>query len=210
MRLRKIPGTKEALTFYPDLVIFEPSRYYGCWKKHFGQEQSIYLEIGTGRGKFISTMAQEHPQINFIGIEFREELVYKAIGKAGENINNLRFLWAKADHIEEYFAPGEIARIYLNFCDPWPKKRHEKRRLTHKRFLKMYKNILTPGGEIHFKTDNQELFEFSLNEFAEEGFMLKNITFDLHRSQFPGNITSEYEERYRQERPIYRCEAKRD
>ncbi|WP_089609816.1 tRNA (guanosine(46)-N7)-methyltransferase TrmB [Dehalobacterium formicoaceticum] len=207
MRLRRIPGTKEALTRYPDLVVFEPARYYGCWKTYFGQEHPIYLELGMGKGKFISTMAGENPQINFIGMEFREEMVYKAIGKAGESRSNMRFLWAEADDVEEYFAPGEIQRIYLNFSDPWPKKRHGKRRLTHQKFLKKYKHILSPGGEIHFKTDNQELFEFSLNEFAGEGFFLKNITFDLHRSQYPGNITTEYEERYRQERPIYRCEA---
>lgn len=208
MRLRRIPGTKEALAEYPDLVIMDPSRNYGKWHNYFANNNAIYLELGMGKGQFIKAMANRNLQINFLGMEFREEIVHRAVGKVDEGIKNVAFIWANVENISEYFAPGEIARIYLNFSDPWPKKRHEKRRLTHNNFLKKYKAILAPGGEIHFKTDNKELFEFSLNEFADNGFFLKNITLDLHHSQFAqGNIMTEYEERYSSYMPIYRCEA---
>ncbi|ATW23667.1 tRNA (guanosine(46)-N7)-methyltransferase TrmB [Candidatus Formimonas warabiya] len=208
MRLRRIPGTKEALGHFPDLVIGEPSRYYGSWNQFFGNEHPIHLELGMGKGKFLHLLSQAHPHLNFLGMEFREEMVYKAVERFKGRHDHVGFLWANVDKILEFFAPGEISRIYLNFSDPWPKKRHEKRRLTHGNFLKKYQIILSPGGEIHLKTDNQDFFEFSLNAFADGGFFLKNITFDLHHSNFPGNMMTEYEERYSPVMPIYRCEAK--
>lgn len=208
MRLRRIAGAKEALADNPDLVIVEPSRFYGLWHQYFGNHNPIYLELGMGKGKFLSTMANRNPDINFIGVEFREEMVYKALGKVTENQKNIGLLWANVDHIETFFAPGEISRIYLNFSDPWPKKRHEKRRLTHETYLKKYDLILSPEGEIHLKTDNKALFEFSLNEFANFGFFLNNISLDLHQSKFRDNIMTEYEERYSPFMPIYRCEAR--
>lgn len=207
MRLRRISGTKEALAGYPDLVILEPSLYFGRWNKYFDNDNAIHLELGMGKGKFLNIMANKNPHANFLGVEFREEMVHKAVGRVEGNPKNIGFLWSNVENIREYFAPGEISRIYLNFSDPWPKKRHEKRRLTHGNFLKQYQVVLSPGGEIYFKTDNKEFFEFSLNEFANFGFFLKNITLDLHRSQFKGNIMTEYEERYSSFTPIYRCEA---
>lgn len=207
MRLRRIAGTKEALVGYPDLIVMEPSCYYGRWHKCFANDNAIHLELGMGKGKFLNTMANNNPHTNFLGMEFREEMVHKAVGRVTGNQKNIGFLWANVESIGKYFAPGEVSRIYLNFSDPWPKKRHEKRRLTHGNFLKQYQVILSPGGEIHFKTDNKELFEFSLNEFANFGFFLKNISLDLHQSKFEGNIMTEYEERYSPFTPIYRCEA---
>lgn len=207
MRLRRIPGTKEALAGYPDLVILEPSLYCGVWRQYFGNSNPIHLELGMGKGKFLNTMAKQHPHTNFLGVEFREEMVHRAVGKVEGNPQNIGFIWADVENLGEYFAPREVSRIYLNFSDPWPKKRHAKRRLTHGKFLHLYRGILSPGGEIHFKTDNKELFEFSLNAFAQDGFFLRNISLDLHRSGFAGNVMTEYEERYSPSVPIYRCEA---
>ncbi|MGI6712463.1 MAG: tRNA (guanosine(46)-N7)-methyltransferase TrmB [Bacillota bacterium] len=207
MRLRRIPGTKEVLAGYPDLVIDEPSKYRGKWQQFFDNAHPIHLEIGMGRGKFLTALAAQNPHYNYLGVEFREEMIHKAIQRLGNYRHNIAFLWYNALNISEVFSQGEISSIYLNFSDPWPKKRHEKRRLTHRNFLSQYKCFLRPGGTVIFKTDNQDFFEFSLNEFADNGYFLKNITFDLHHSNLKGNIITEYEEKYSKIKPIYRCEA---
>lgn len=211
-RVRRRQGTKEALQSY-EQVIMEPMNFRGQWQSVFGNEQPINIEVGTGRGRFISTMARQHPECYFIGIEVIEEMVLEAVErmvKQGGMPENLRMVWLNAELLDDIFAPGEVARIYLNFSDPWPKYRHRKRRLTHERFLEQYAVILAEGGELHQKTDNQGFFEYSLNTFAGAGWQLKNIQLDMYKKLPEDNVATEYETKYiRQGLPIYRLEAVR-
>lgn len=151
----------------------------------FKNNNPIHVEFGTGRGKFITTLAKQNPHINYIAMEIKEEVLLKAVEKAVENeLNNILFVWGDVNNILDYFGKGELSRVYVNFCDPWPKKRWYKRRLTYRGFLENYKKLLNDSGEIHFKTDNEKLFEFSLNEFSEADLKLKNITLDLVNSDY--------------------------
>ncbi|MBP1930286.1 tRNA (guanosine(46)-N7)-methyltransferase TrmB [Ammoniphilus resinae] len=209
MRLRKKPWVKDEIVKF-DQLIETPEEYKGKWKERFGNNP-LYVELGTGKGNFITTLAEQNPDISFIGVEIREEVLYSAVKKAAErNLHNIAFLWMDINKIEEVFAEGEVARIYLNFSDPWPKSGHAKRRLTYRQFLEKYKVMMPHGGEIHMKTDNEKLFEFSLNEFCDSGFRLKNITFDLHHSQFEEekSVMTEYEQKFvNLGMKIYRVEA---
>lgn len=212
MRLRKKRWVAEAIKEYAGIVVLpdeEYGRYKGNWCQIFGNQQPIYVEVGTGKGSFIAGCAQQNTAINYIGIEKEDTVLYYAVQKvANENLTNVRLVNGDVALLENIFAVGEIDRIYINFCDPWPKVRHAKRRLTHKIFLEKYRQVLKPGGQIHFKTDNEALFEFSLNEFSEYGLRLKNITFDLHHSLYMGNIMTEYERKFSElGMRIYRCEA---
>src|SRR5690606_4537879 len=145
----------------------------------------IHLEVGTGKGKFITEMAKLHPHINFIGVELYDSVIVSALKKLLETeLPNVKLLQVNAKDLRNFFAKGEVSRIYLNFSDPWPKKRHEKRRLTHKNFLEIYEDILIDKGEIHLKTDNQAFFEYSLLSFSAYGLLLKDISLDLHNSDF--------------------------
>jgi tRNA (guanine-N7-)-methyltransferase len=209
MRLRNIPGAEQALRQYPTFVD-EPVSYKGRWKERFGNTNPIHVEIGCGKGRFINTLAQRHPEINFIAVELKAEVILRAVQRTEQRaIPNLAFVQYNAAMLTDLFAENEIERIYLNFSDPWPKKRHAKRRLTYASFLQTYKQVLKPYGEIHMKTDNEKLFEFSLNQFSNERFRLRNITFDLHQSPFAEeNVMTEYEERFSaQGQRIYRTEA---
>lgn len=186
-------------------------RLRGHWKDYFKNSNPIHIEVGTGRGKFITTLAKMNPKINYIALETKEEVLLKAVEKCtDEKIDNIAFLWGNVENLDLYFDDSEISRIYINFCDPWPKKRNAKRRLTSSVFLGLYKNKLDKNGEIHFKTDNKNLFEFSLNEFCLSEWKLKNISLDLSNSQYEDNITTEYEEKFiNLGLPIYRLEAKK-
>ncbi len=208
MRMRRKPGAEDQLQAH-ERVITEPAAHKGGWKDIFEQQNPLHIEIGTGKGRFITKMAEQHPSINYIGIEKEASVLISALRYLKENlISNIRFICIDVKEIEELFEPGEIERLYINFCDPWSKKRYAKRRLTYRDFLKRYEKLLSPTGEIHFKTDNQKLFEFSLNEFSDMDWKLKNITFDLHNSDFEGNIMTEYEAKFSEKgMPIYRCEA---
>ncbi|MGN7469791.1 tRNA (guanosine(46)-N7)-methyltransferase TrmB [Brevibacillus sp. SAFN-007a] len=209
MRLRNIPGAEAALREYPTFVD-NPLSYRGCWKERFGNDHPIHVEIGCGKGRFINTLAQRHPDINFIAVELKAEVVLRALQRTEHRaIPNLAFVQFDASKLTELFADHEIARIYLNFSDPWPKTRHAKRRLTHTSFLKNYRQVLAEDGDIHLKTDNEKLFEFSLNQFAAERFQMRNITFDLHQSKLAEeNVMTEYEERFSSRgQRIYRVEA---
>ncbi|EJL38997.1 tRNA (guanine-N(7)-)-methyltransferase [Brevibacillus sp. CF112] len=209
MRLRNIPGAEAALREYPTFVD-NPLSYKGSWKERFGNDNPIHVEIGCGKGRFINTLAQRHPDINFIAVELKAEVVLRALQRTEyKPIPNLAFVQFDASKLTELFADHEIARIYLNFSDPWPKTRHAKRRLTHPRFLNNYRQVLAEDGEIHLKTDNEKLFEFSLNQFAAECFQMRNITFDLHQSKLAEeNVMTEYEERFSSRgQRIYRVEA---
>lgn len=141
--------------------------------------------------------AELNPDINYIAMELHEEVIAQALKKASETeLQNLRFVRDNANKVDEMFEAGEVERVYLNFSDPWPKARHYKRRLTYRGYLKKYSRILKPGCELHFKTDNLYLFEFSLNEFAEVGLPMKNISLDLHKAPLEGDIKTEYEEKF--------------
>lgn len=209
MRLRNIPGAESALREYPTFVD-NPVSYNGRWKDRFGNDNPIHIEIGCGKGRFINTLAERHPDVNFIAVELKAEVVLRAVQRTEyREIPNLAFVQFDASKLTELFADHEVSRLYLNFSDPWPKTRHAKRRLTYASFLQTYRQVLKEDGEIHLKTDNEPLFEFSLNQFAGERFQMRNITFDLHQSKLAAdNVMTEYEERFSSRgQRIYRVEA---
>ncbi|HWJ80413.1 MAG TPA: tRNA (guanosine(46)-N7)-methyltransferase TrmB [Niallia sp.] len=209
MRLRHKPWAKDKLDAYPQFVIRNPEEWKGKWDQAFNQKGPIHIEIGTGKGRFITEMAKANPAINYIGVELQESVIVSALDRLIEaDIPNLKLMNMDASKLMDYFEKGEINRVYLNFSDPWPKTRHEKRRLTFKTFLKSYESVLVDKGEIHFKTDNQGLFEYSLRSFSEYGMLLKYISLDLHNSNIEGNIMTEYEEKFSERgNRIYRCEV---
>lgn len=211
MRLRNVKGARESIenNIY---VIKNETEQKGKWKEQFGNSNPIHLEIGMGKGKFLLQLAQEHPEINYIGIEKYSSVLIRALQKREEyEGDNIYFLRMDAEHIDEVFAQGEIDQIYLNFSDPWPKDRHAKRRLTSKEFFARYDQILKKDGEVIFKTDNKELFDFSLEQVPLAGWKLKNYTYDLHHSEYvEGNIMTEYETKFVKDgKPICRLVAYR-
>lgn len=175
----------------------------------FGNENSVYLEIGAGKGQFCCELAKQRPDINILAVEKSSNVIVDAAEKAiSSGLKNVELLRCDAEYLEKYIPQHSIAGIYLNFSCPFPKKSYAAHRLTHRRFLEIYKKLLARGAEIHQKTDNREFFEFSLEEFSESGFTLKNISLDLHKSGFEGNIMTEYEKRFSDlGQPIYRLEA---
>lgn len=210
MRLRKKPWADQELNTNDRLIKF-PEKNKGRWKEIFGNDNPIHIEIGTGKGQFLTTMSILNPDINYIAIERQTNVIVSALKKGREKGvgKNIVFFVADVKELLNYFEQDEINRIYINFCDPWPnKKKWAKRRLTHKNFLNLYESIFKSGGEIFFKTDNKFLFEFSLNEIADKGWRLHNISLDLHNSSFEGNVKTEYEEKFSGKgMPIYRLEA---
>ena len=201
MRLRNIPGSREAIAS-SDFVIHEDvmTEKKGHWNEVFGNSLPIYIEVGMGKGQFITRMASMHPDRNFIGIEKYSSVLIRALEKREQmaNLHNLYFLRMEAEDLPQVFAPGEAAGIYLNFSDPWPKDRHAKRRLPSKEFLARYDQILAPEGRIEFKTDNRDLFKFSLEQAEEAGWTVEQLTWDLHHdpAMMEGNVMTEYEERF--------------
>lgn len=199
MRLRNIPGSKEAIaeSIY---VVQNPQELKGKWASRFVKEQPLHIEVGMGKGRFIMDMARLNPDINYIGIEMYDSVLLRAIQKReqSEELDNLFFLRVDARELPEIFAEGEVDRIYLNFSDPWPKDRHAKRRLTSRQFLERYDKILKKDGQIEFKTDNRGLFEFSLEETKEANWNIVVHTFDLHNDAVlcEGNVMTEYEEKF--------------
>lgn len=212
MRLRRVAGTKERLLNYDNLVVFRPVEKKGKWHECFGNDNPICLEIGCGRGKFIVNSAREFPNKNFIGLELREEMIMDSIDRLGGDYpSNMKFIWENANILSEIFADGEVDIIYLNFSDPWPKKRHAKRRLTHLNFLEMYKQILNPQGKIVLKTDNRGLFDFSLAEMRSSGFRVYDVDYNYPLKGAEGDVPTEYEMRFRRRgEPIHRLVAEID
>ncbi len=208
MRVRNIHNAKELLKEYK-CYIEDPKLLKNNWNVYFKNNNSIHIEIGMGKGQFLSTLAKTHSHINYIGIEKVEELVLKSARKLkDEGINNIVLMHVNAVNLQEVFSDGEIERIYLNFSDPWPKVRHKKRRLTHSNFLKIYKNILSKDGQIHLKTDSLDLFEFSLEEMVKEGLYLDKVIYDLYNTNHNEMAKTEYEEKFiAQGKPIYKCVA---
>lgn len=198
MRLKNVPGARETIDASA-FTIPEPEVWKGRWQEVFGRQAPLHIEIGMGKGQFLTALAAEHPDINYIGIEKFSSVLVRAVQKQNElELPNLRLIRMDADSITDVFAPGEVDRIYLNFSDPWPKERHAKRRLTSVEFLRRYENILAKNGHVEFKTDNQPLFEFSLEAAEEAGWKLLAVTRDLHHDTAlnKGNIMTEYEERF--------------
>lgn len=208
MRMRKKKNLSTRLENCSSVIVTEPQALRGKWRERFGNDHPLYLEIGCGKGRFILESARRNPDINYLAIEREEGALIIAAEKAVENPPpNLLFLDFDASQLTDIFADGEIDRIYLNFSDPWPPNRQRKRRLTHSNFLSLYDCILAKYGQLHFKTDNQHLFEFSLEEICGFGWLIQNICLDLHNSGLD-NIMTEYEERFSQQGfRIYRLEA---
>lgn len=210
MRLRNKPWAKDFMAEHPDVLLTDEVQQKGKWREEFGNEAPIHIEVGTGKGQFVLGMALANPSVNYIGIEHFDNVIISALERAveAEKPKNLRLLRANGADLEELFAAGEIDRVYLNFSDPWPKTRHEKRRLTHETFLRKYEGIMKTGGEIHFKTDNRQLFEYSLISLTDYGMKLLSVSLDLHANMPEDNVLTEYEEKFSSKgHPIYRLEA---
>ncbi len=197
MRLRNIQGSRETVAAN-DYVIHEPEQYKGKWRDLFQNDHPIHVEIGMGKGKFIMQLAAMNPKVNYIGIEKYSSVLLRALEKRQETeLTNLYFIRFDAEYLNNIFGQEEVSRIYLNFSDPWPKDRHARRRLTSKEFFKRYDACLKKEGEVIFKTDNRELFDFSLEEVKLAGWELNEVTYDLHNSEYlQGNVMTEYEEKF--------------
>ncbi|MGG7057022.1 tRNA (guanosine(46)-N7)-methyltransferase TrmB [Clostridium nigeriense] len=200
MRLRKKPWARpelEACNFF----IINPSQYKGKWRETFNNNNPIYLELGCGKGTFIAVHGSENPDINYLAIDIKDEVlvlakrnIEKAYDEKGLEVKNLKFMAQEISLINDVFSEEDIVdRIYINFCNPWPKKKHKKRRLTHTKQLEKYKQFLAKGAKIYFKTDDDDLFNESLEYFKESGFEIEYITYDLHKSDFEGNVRTEHE-----------------
>lgn len=210
MRLRHIPGAEEAIAQSP-FVIHNPEELKGCWNQAFQESAPLHIEVGMGKGRFIMELAQSHPKLHFIGIERYSSVLLRALQKRQQlDLSNIFFLCVDAKNLDQFFAPGEVSRIYLNFSDPWPKDRHAKRRLTSPQFLTVYQKILAPDGAVEFKTDNRGLFEYSLESIPAAGWQITEQTFDLHHSPMAaGNVMTEYEEKFASEgKPICKLIAR--
>lgn len=198
MRLRNVPGAKEAMV-ESEYVFADPEPMAGTWKEVFGNDHPIRIEVGMGKGTFITTLAKEHPEYNYVGIEKYSSVLIRALEKQNVlQLPNLRFIRMDAENITEIFGEGEVDRIYLNFSDPWPKDRHARRRLTSREYMARYDRMLKKDGEVQFKTDNNDLFEWSLTEIEEAGWKIREFTRDLHRDEKmnEGNVMTEYEARF--------------
>ena len=200
MRLRNITGSREVIAESPYVVPEDTLESCpGTWHEIFGNDHPIHIEIGMGKGRFLHTLAKLNPQINYVGIEKYSSVLLRAIQKMEEDeLPNLKFIRMDAEDIDKVFGKSEVDRIYLNFSDPWPKDRHAKRRLTSRQFFARYDLILKKEGHLEFKTDNQDLFTFSLEEVPEAGWKLDASTRDLHHDAVlnEGNVMTEYEEKF--------------
>ena len=210
MRLKKVHVALERIEA-SDYVIKDGKEYFGKYETLFEKKQPIHIEIGMGKGKFITEMAQLHPEINYIGIEKFDSVLIRALEKQEEmELSNLKLMRLDAEMIDEVFN-HEIDRIYLNFSDPWPKKRHAKRRLTSKEFLKAYDSIFKTTKEIIMKTDNRKLFEYSIMSFTNYGYQIEEISLNLYDDDIKENVATEYETKFHNlGYPIYRIVVKKD
>lgn len=208
MRMRKKPNLGPRMEACSDIWIKEPETMKGRWRELYPEAKEIRLEVGCGKGKFTAETAAAEQDILLIAMERVPEAMVMAMEKVKNmGLTNVFFIGDDVAKVTELFAPGEIDLLYINFCDPWPSKKHAKRRLTHVGFLEMYKKIMKPGSEIHFKTDNAPLFEFSLEQFEEAHFTLKNVTRNLHENGPVGIMTGYEEKFYGLGTPINRCVA---
>ena len=210
MRLRNIKGAGEAVAA-STYVVQEPDQQARNWNTLFGNTNPIHIEIGMGKGRFLMTLARQNPGINYVGIERYSSVLIRALQKMETDpLSNLLFLCIDAGCLEQIFAPGEAGRIYLNFSDPWPKDRHARRRLTSPEYLSRYRKVLDGSGHVEFKTDNEALFDFSLESIEAAGWKLAGCTRNLHLDpeMNAGNVMTEYEEKFSAKgNPIYKLIA---
>ncbi len=198
MRLRKVKYAADLIELHPEYVVAEPENYKGKWLTLFKTSQPIELEIGCGKGKFIYEKAKANPHSNFIGIEKYDSVIVRALEKLLEEpLDNLKLIRVDAETITDIFAEAEIAKLYLNFSDPWPKERHAKRRLTGSRFLERYRSILRADAVIELKTDNRDFYEFSLNSFEKNpNYVINRQSLDLYKDLPEDNIQTEFEQKF--------------
>lgn len=215
MRLRNIPGSREVIAS-SEFVVHEDvmEEKKGHWQEVFQNRHPLYIEVGMGKGRFITEMAERFPERNFVGIEKYSSVLIRALAKREQfpELRNLLFLRMDAEDLPRVFGEKEVSGIYLNFSDPWPKDRHAKRRLPSREFLARYDQILAPSGRIEFKTDNRALFDFALEEAREAGWNIDAVTYDLHKDPVlsAGNVMTEYEERFSREgNPIHKVILRR-
>jgi tRNA (guanine-N7-)-methyltransferase len=196
MRMRNKPWALDYLMTHSDIADVEMTHAKDV-AGFFGNKQDLHIEVGTGMGTFITTLAAQNPDINYLGIELDKNILIRVVEKVIDNdLKNVKVVLLDARELNTYFNASEVDRIYLNFSDPWPKNRHEKRRLTHHNFLVQYEDILKNDGEVHFKTDNKGLFEYSLVSLNNYGMIFEDINLDLHMSEPSDNIRTEYEEKF--------------
>lgn len=206
MRMRKKPNLSPRLEACGERVITDPKEHRGRWRELMPQAKAVYLELGCGKGRFTVGTAQAEPEALLIAVErVQDAMVIAAERSRDLGLTNVFFIDADAADLEEYFAPGEVDRVYVNFCDPWPGARYAKRRLTHPGFLLRYRRVMGEKGQIHFKTDNRDLFEWSLFQFPKVGFALSEVTRNLHEKGVQGIMTDYEAKFYEQGTPINRC-----
>ena len=206
MRMRKKPNLIPRMERCARFLIREPSSYRGHWRQLKPDAKEIRLEIGCGMGRFSAETAQRNPDVLYIALERVPDAMVIAMERSMEKgLDNIFFIDGDAAKLRDYFAPGEVDLLYINFCDPWPGLKHARRRLTHEQFLVLYRGILREGGQIHFKSDNRDLFEWSLFQFPKAGFILSEVTRDLHGQGINGVMTDYEEKFYQMGTPINRC-----
>ena len=206
MRMRKKPNLIPRMERCARFLIREPSSYRGHWRQLKPDAKEIRLEIGCGKGRFSAETAQRNPDVLYIALErVPDDLVIAMERSMEKGLDNIFFIDGDAAKLRDYFAPGEVDLLYINFCDPWPGLKHARRRLTHEQFLVLYRGILREGGQIHFKSDNRDLFEWSLFQFPKAGFILSEVTRDLHGQGINGVMTDYEEKFYQMGTPINRC-----
>ena len=206
MRMRKKPNLIPRMERCARFLIREPASYRGHWRQLKPDAKEIRLEIGCGKGRFSAETAQRNPDVLYIALERVPDAMVIAMERSMEKgLDNIFFIDGDAAKLRDYFAPGEVDLLYINFCDPWPGLKHARRRLTHEQFLVLYRGILREGGQIHFKSDNRDLFEWSLFQFPKAGFILSEVTRDLHGQGINGVMTDYEEKFYQMGTPINRC-----
>ena len=210
MRVKHKKWAVPLMEAHPEMMTMDPASFKGRWQERFAKPQPLQVEVGMGKGQFIIGMAKAHPEINFIGLEIESTVAAIALKNAlPEQLPNLTLVRGDGAGLDTYFEDGSIDRLYLKFSDPWPKTRHEKRRLTYKTFLANYQQVVKPGGGLEFKTDNQGLFEYSLTSLNNFGMIFDGVWLNLHESpENEGNVETEYEQRFASlGQPIYKLKA---
>ena len=208
MRMRKKKNLDRRMENCADLWIKNPAAQRGKWRELMPQAQGVRLELGCGKGRFTAETAAANPQDLYVAVERVPDAMVIAMERCREKgLHNVFFIDGDAACLSDYFAPDEVDLLYINFCDPWPSVKHSRRRLTHENFLRGYRQVLRDGGEIHFKSDNRDLFEWSLFQFPKAGYALSEVTRDLHANGIRG-IMTDYEEKFHSlGTPINRCVA---